>query len=183
MLEDALLGAAWDQLVEGGYASFTIDAVAERAGTSRPVLYRRWPSREELVVAAIRHRDAQEVRVAPDTGCLRGDVLELMNAANETRMAFMALFSVQMGGYYSETGTTPADLRRQLLGSRPLVIDAVYRRAVDRGEVDPARLTPRIAALPFDLLRQEVLMTLRAVPEEAILSIVDEVFLPLVLMR
>jgi len=52
---------------------------------------------------------------------------------------------------------------------------------VERGEVDPARLTPRIASLPFDLVRHELLMTLRAVALETIHGIVDEIVLPLVL--
>ena len=179
-LEDALLDAAWDELVANGYAGFTFDAVAERAGTSRPVLYRRWSGREELVMAAVRHRDAGTVRTVPDTGSLRGDVIEILATANETRLSFAAVFSVQLGAFYQETGTTPADMRRELLGNRPTSMDAVIRRAVERGEVDPARLTPRIAALPFDLVRLELLMTLKAVPLATIHSIVDEIFMPLV---
>jgi AcrR family transcriptional regulator len=54
-LDDALLDAAWDELVERGYGRFTIEAVAARAGTSRPVIYRRWPTRSDLAIAAIRH--------------------------------------------------------------------------------------------------------------------------------
>jgi len=54
-LEDALLHAAWAELQENGYAGFTLEAVAERAGTSRPVLYRRWAGKDELVGAAIVH--------------------------------------------------------------------------------------------------------------------------------
>ena len=58
-LENALLEAAYAELVEGGLAAFTLDGVASRAHTSRPVLYRRWATREELVIAAIRHHDEQ----------------------------------------------------------------------------------------------------------------------------
>jgi AcrR family transcriptional regulator len=47
-LEQALLDAAWAQLVEQGYATFTMDAVAARAGTSRAVLYRRWSDKQEF---------------------------------------------------------------------------------------------------------------------------------------
>ncbi|MCO6003758.1 TetR/AcrR family transcriptional regulator C-terminal ligand-binding domain-containing protein [Actinoallomurus purpureus] len=52
-----------------------------------------------------------------------------------------------------------------------------------RGEIDPARLTPRIAELATDLLRHELLMTLQPVPEETITEIVDDIFLPLVRPR
>jgi len=69
-LEEALLDAAWDELGEIGYAGFTVDAVARRAGTSRPVLYRRWPSRARLVLAAserMRRHCSSKTFPAPDS--------------------------------------------------------------------------------------------------------------------
>ena len=48
-LEDAILDAAWDVLETGGWSGFTFGAVAERAHSSKPVLYRRWRTREELL--------------------------------------------------------------------------------------------------------------------------------------
>ncbi|HEY0260202.1 MAG TPA: TetR/AcrR family transcriptional regulator [Lacisediminihabitans sp.] len=178
-LEDALLDAAWEQLMAGGYGSFTIDAVAERAGTSKPVIYRRWPSREALVMAAVRRSFVRDSRPVPDTGSLRGDVIALMTSANETRLEMAAVLSVQLGTYFQETGTTPADLRGQILGDRASSVEIVIRRAVERGEIT-ADLTPRMIALPFDLFRHEALMTLKPVPPETIREIVDDIFLPLV---
>ena len=52
-LENALLDAAWDELVEKGYDGFTIESVAERAQTARAVIYRRWATKPELMRAAI----------------------------------------------------------------------------------------------------------------------------------
>ena len=179
-LEDALLDAAWDALIEGGYAAFTIDAVAGRAGTSRPVIYRRWKTREDLTLAAIGHHVTRDVRPIPDTGTLRDDVIAVLLDANETRIAMAAIIVGQLGTYYQETRTSPADLRRQMLGDRTTPMETVIRRAVERGEIDPARVTPRIANLPFDLLRHEVMMTLAPVPKETIVDIVDDIFLPLV---
>ncbi|RYY09760.1 MAG: TetR/AcrR family transcriptional regulator, partial [Alphaproteobacteria bacterium] len=54
-LEDAILAAAWIELQNSGYTNFTYEAVARRAETSRPVLYRRWQTKLELALAAIRH--------------------------------------------------------------------------------------------------------------------------------
>ena len=182
-LEDALLGAAWEQLVSGGYGSFTIDAVAARAATSKPVIYRRWPNREALVMAAVQHYFAQRRRPIPDTGTLRGDVTALLTEAHESRSAMAAVISVQLGAYFQETGTTPADLREQLLGDRPSAVAEIMRRAIERGEINEKQLTPRISNLPFDLVRHEALMTLGQVPTETILEIVDDIFLPLVSPR
>jgi AcrR family transcriptional regulator len=181
-LEDALLDAAWNELVAVGYSRFTIEGVAARAGTSRPVIYRRWPTRPELAIAAVRHHGRTESVAVPDTGSVRDDLIELLRSASAGRHELAALFSVQMGEYFSETGTTMADLRAQFLGDKrqPFSIEQVLHRGVTRGEIDPAKLTPRIASLPTDLLRHELLTTLRPVPEDTITEIVDDIFLPLV---
>lgn len=163
-----------------GYNAFTMDAVADRANTSRPVLYRRWSNREDLVLAAIRRNLAGDVQPLPDTGSLRGDVIALLARANESRPAFKAVVSTQLGAFYAETQTTPAELRLRLIAGRAASMDTLVQRAVERGEVDPARLTPRITALPIDLLRHEVLMSLAKVPMTTIIEIVDDIFLPLV---
>jgi AcrR family transcriptional regulator len=178
-LENALLDAAWDELSEKGYDGFTIESVAERARTSRAVVYRRWASKPEIVTAAVA-RWAQRGRAEiPDTGSLRGDLLEIFRRANRTRAPYAVLMSARLGAYYAETGTSFADLRETFIGGRTSVLDAVIDRAVARGEADAERLTPRIRGLAFDLYRHELLMTLKPVPEEVIASIVDEVVLPL----
>ena len=77
-LESALLDAAWDELQQAGYAGLTFEAVAERAGTSRAVLYRRWRNRADLVVAAMRRHRPMLSGEIPDTGSLRDDVLTVL---------------------------------------------------------------------------------------------------------
>lgn len=179
-LERALLDAAWAELVERGYANFTMDAVVARAGTSPPVLYRRWSNRQELLRAAIAHAAQRDLIKVPDTGSLRGDMLALLRHVNATRTDLAAVMSVHLGEYYQETGTSPADLRDLLLADQPDPLDAIYRRAAARGEIDPERLTQKMKRLPIDLLRAEFLMVLQPLPDTAIVDIVDTIFLPLV---
>jgi AcrR family transcriptional regulator len=182
-LERAILDAAWEQLVAEGYEHFTIDAVAARAQTSKPVLYRRWKTREDLLRATARHRGAADPPAVPDTGTLRGDLLALLGSANTTRNPMVALVSSMLGSYYNQTGLTPAELREAFLTPRGSVVEQVINRAVERGEVDPARLTPRIINLPFDLFRNEMMMTLTLVPDHVLRQIVDDIFIPLVSPR
>ena len=184
-LEEALLDAAWRELVDVGYGRFTIEGVAARAGTSRPVIYRRWPDRATLAIAAVRHFGQTEQIPTPDTGSVRDDLIALLTQASKARSELAALFSVQMGKYYAETGRTPAELRADFLEARqqPFGIDQVLRRGIERGEIDPERMTPRIAGLPGDLLRHELLMTLQPPAEEAVIEIIDDIFLPLVTPR
>ena len=182
-LAKALLDAAWAELVDKGYDRFTIESVAERAQTSRAVVYRRWPSKAELVRAAAARAGEHEPVQVPDTGTLRGDVLELLRQASRSRAQLGVQMILHLGGYHAETGAGMAELRGAFLSGRSSAMQQVIDRAVGRGELDPARLSPRVIAVPFDLYRQELLMTLQAVPDEVAASIVDEVFLPLVAVR
>ncbi|GAA1771852.1 TetR/AcrR family transcriptional regulator [Nocardioides hankookensis] len=179
-LEEALLEAAWDELNQHGYGALTIDGVAQRAGTSRTVVYRRWATKRELVEAAIVFISQRSRPEVPDTGSLRGDLLEMMTHTNKKRIGLMALMVAFMGGYFQETGTSPYDLRRLVMDEGPNSLDVIIDRAVERGEVDPARLTPRVRSVAADLFRHEALMRLGQVPDDVVVEIVDEIFLPLV---
>ena len=180
-LEAALLDAALDELCAVGYPAFTLDGVAARAGTSRPVLARRWSNRAELVVAAIRRRTALVPHDLPDTGTLRGDVLALLRQMSDNVSEIAGVFSFVLADYFDATGLPPSELRERILAGTPSRMAAVIQRAVERGEVDPDRLSPRIASLPTDLVRHDVIMNRTPVPDDTLVEIVDRVFLPLVL--
>src|ERR1700691_5041431 len=80
-LETALLDAAWSELQSVGYAKLTMERVADRAQTSRAVIYRRWSSRHELAIAALPPQQPAGPGRIPDTGTLRQDVLPIMRRA------------------------------------------------------------------------------------------------------
>jgi AcrR family transcriptional regulator len=180
VLEEALLEAAWTELTERGYDEFTIDAAAKRAGTSRAVLYRRWPSKQELVHAALINAVAKDLVVAPDTGTLRGDVLALLRQANTKRARVATLLMAHLGDLYRATGTSLSELIASIEGGPDSAMDAPIQRAIARGEIRPEHLTQRVAQLPVALFRYEILMTLKPVPDNVLEEIVDSIFLPLV---
>ncbi|MGW0538244.1 TetR/AcrR family transcriptional regulator [Streptomyces sp. NPDC003032] len=179
-LEAAILDAAWDELSERGYANLTVDSVARRGGTSKPVLYRRWADKQKLVEAAVVRRNVSQLITPADTGSLRGDLIATLTEASEKQGPFLAQLSLLLAGYFAETETSFAELREMIVAGRRSGRDEIMERAIERGEIDPAKLTPRIASLPFDLLRGETMMTLRPVAPEVIEEIVDTIFLPLV---
>jgi AcrR family transcriptional regulator len=75
-IDAAVLQATVDLLGQSGYAGLSVDAIAQRAGTSKPAIYRRWPSKAHLVHEAVFPlSDATEL---PNTGSLAGDVREMM---------------------------------------------------------------------------------------------------------
>ena len=179
-LESAILDAAWDQLLEGGYPGFTYEAIAARAGTSRPVLYRRWPHRQELLIATLQRFWFSQPIEVPDTGSLRDDMIGFLRNADVGRSGLMTVLSVQLMEYFRDTGTSFEELRDVLRGSRRTTgADLIVARAVERGELPGEPLPPRAITLPFDLLRHEMFMSMRSVADATIVQIVDELWLPL----
>lgn len=181
-LESALLDAAWNELVEVGFAGLTMESVAARAQTGVAVLYRRWTNKDQLVLAAIEHYGQARPVEIPDTGTLRGDLLTLLTSMSNARATFMAVAAAAgFSGLLTSTGLSPAQARDKILGDQRVRGDQIiYRRAHDRGEIDLERIPPAVLVMPFDLVRHDLLMNLGPVKPERITSIVDEIFLPLV---
>ena len=179
-LEAALLAAAWDELVEVGFHRLTMESVAARAKTGVAVLYRRWPRKDDLVLAAIADYGKTHPVEIPDTGSLRGDMLALLASFNDERASFAAVVTAAFAGLLASTGLTPAEVRARLLGDRPVWSHEIFRRAAERGELDLDKIPLAVLSMPFDLMRHDLLMTLKPVPAERLASIVDDLFLPLV---
>lgn len=179
-LEDAILAAAWSELTENGYGAFTFESVAARAGTSRPVLYRRWKDRDELMLAAINHERARNPVEVPDTGDLRSDVVLLLRRVSTARAGFAAILSAQLAEYFRATGTTYSDLKNLI---RPPGVRSGMQRILDaaeaRGDVDPSKLDERTIELPALLMRYELMTNFDRPSDDVIDEIVDDVWLPL----
>lgn len=180
-LEDALLDAAWQELDANGYAGLAMEAVAARAGTSRPVLARRWSTRSDLALAAIRHHFAADPILVADHGSLRDDTLDLLRQMNTRRAEMVVLMLMRFSGILTESEGGIAGLRERLIGTQPMQMQLILERADQRGEIALARLTPLVADLPLTLMRHELIMRLAAVDDEVVRAIVDEAFLPLAL--
>lgn len=181
-LENAILDAAWKDLTERGYTGLTFAGVAERAGTSRPVLYRRWANRTQLAMAAVGRYFSDNPIVVPDLGSVRGELcLLLRRMADRLRPELIELMldaHRDLADANSTLAEARAELYPRIAGSGTL--QPVLDRAIERGEIDPARLTPRIVSLPGALVRHEIFMTYQAPSNKAIEAIVDEIFMPLV---
>ena len=169
-LDEAIHQATMDELKEVGYGQLTMERVAARAHASKASLYRRWPSRAELVVDALRHH-MPDYGPTPDTGDLRDDLLTLFRK-----------IAANLAGPLGEAGRgLIADVLRntQLIDpSESLTLD-VLRRALLRGEVRPGGLSQRVATVGPTLLRQHFMLD-GDISEATICEIVDEVVLPLV---
>lgn len=178
-MEQAILDAAWAELHAVGYASLTIEAVAARAATSKPVIYRRWSSRAALVLAAW-SRQVPTSQETPDTGALRSDLLALF-----TRIARRAdsMMNEMIAGVMGEAFRHPevTAVLHERLKAAPLseAVGTIVRRAVERGELRPVHLPLRATRIPLDLIRNESMIYCAPITDETIAEIVDDVYLPL----
>jgi AcrR family transcriptional regulator len=177
-LEHALLDAAWQELQESGYAKLTMERVAERADTSRAVIYRRWSNRAELVVAAMRHHQPVLSGAAPDTGTLRGDVLAILRRASARITEIGPGTVIGMLSDLLSDEEAFDQILEQLTRSGSEVMSGVLDRAIARGEARDD-IPPRVARLPLDLLRHELILTHQPPSPSTLEEIVDEIFLPL----
>lgn len=178
-LEKALLDAAWSELLAVGYQALTMEGIARRAGTSKPVIYRRWPGRIEIVVAALRSRSGSLVDRIPDTGSLRGDTLLVLKHMTSR---FSEIPAGVRHGLIAEAFAEASQLEEKSPGEvMPRVMAIILQRAAARGEIPRAKLSARLLRLPTDLVRYEMMVTDAPVPERGLVEIVDEIFLPLVM--
>ena len=148
MLEDAILDAAWDKLAAVGHAQVTMAGVAARAGTSKAALYRRWPNRTELLAAAIDRRVVPLDTPPADTGSLRSDVIAVLQAMNRRSHAAQAV--------PDPGGELTAYLRRQAAAEGLEQMNLVLRRARQRRETGPGRISAQVTRLPVHMLHSEL---------------------------
>ena len=130
----AAIAATLAELAAAGYAALSLESVARRAGVHKTTLYRRWGTREELVLEAMLDKAGAHISI-PDTGSLRQDLLELArtaaaNAATPEVAAMARAVAAQ----------APHDSRLAAANERfwdeRLALDGVIvERAIERGEV------------------------------------------------
>lgn len=179
-LENAILAASWTTLLESGYQDLTFEAVAQAAQTGKAAIYRRWKTKEDLILATLHFQNERDRLLIAETGSLRGDVLSLLRNMNRRYTKILpALFSVLLASYFSQSQLTPAQVREYVLGDRPVLMDAIIERALGRGEIH--RLPPRrVIELPYALLRHEFLMNLAPTSDDVVVEMVDTIFMPII---
>lgn len=178
-LEGALLDAAWIELTNKGYSGLTMEGVAESAGTSRPVIARRWSGKAELAVAALRRKMAEYPLDVPDRGDLRTELLEFLDRASLRAIGIAAAFSLLSNEYFSDAQSGPKALHEALTRGELEVENEILRRAVARQEVRSSALEPPVSTLLGDLFRHHAIMNFAPPSEDLRRAWVDAIILPL----
>ncbi|WP_164909838.1 TetR/AcrR family transcriptional regulator C-terminal ligand-binding domain-containing protein [Mycobacteroides franklinii] len=174
--EVELLAVTLRLLQEHGYDRLSVDQVAAESKASKATIYRRWPSKAELVLAAfIEGTRAQLIR--PNTGSLREDLLQIgMSALTDVRSN-----TPVMRGLLLEIERNP-DLtkafRTKFVDLRKLLLDDVLSAAVERGEIEAAAINEELWDLLPGYLVFRSLMPVRSPTVNTVRTLVDDVIMP-----
>lgn len=174
-LREAINQAVLAELDDHGYAGVTFEGVARRARTSKPVLYRRYRSRAQMVLDAVRQSAVHELTWKP-TGSLRGDLNALLGAVSDQ----FARFGVET--YLSLLAESDDELLDDARAAAGVVtretMAVVFQSARQRGELGPEPIPDQVASVPISLIRHDGLF-FRRVDANAIASTIDRVIIPL----
>jgi AcrR family transcriptional regulator len=174
--EAELLAVTLQLLQEHGYDGLTVDAVVNTARASKATVYRRWPSKAELVLAAF-IEGIRQVAVPPETGTLRGDLLRLGElVCQEAREHASTIRAVLV-----EVSRNPAlneVMQHQFVDQRRALIRYVLHQAVDRGEIDASAINDELwDLLPGYLIFRSIIPS-RLPTHRTVQALVDEVVIP-----
>ena len=127
-----MLSAAFDELVANGFDGATVAGVAKRSGVHETTVYRRWATRENLLVAALLDRSADAIPT-PDTGSTREDLLAIVREViayvrSPAGMAVMRAAMLPVDDAY-------AGARQAFWARRLGALSPVATRGIERGDL------------------------------------------------
>ena len=135
--DQAILQATLELIAERGVHGFRTEDVAARAGVGKGAIYRRHPSKDDLVMASVAALVEEEI-VVPDTGSMRADLLALMSEAVELyRGSLPGRLMPNLVSAMAERPELARVVREGFLIRRRLALTEVLHRGVDRGDLRP----------------------------------------------
>lgn len=175
-----ILEAAIFVLSETGYDRMTMDMVALRAKAGKATMYRRWPSKAELVLEAIAHLKANQVDLEdlPTTGNLRDDLLALFKPHSvedeQLKMRTMAGLSSMLSQHQEFADAANAAIVEPWAQVNRLLI----KRAIDRGEVAATVDVEALAQVIPSMSAYRTLILRKPLDRAFLVSMIDAVLLP-----
>jgi AcrR family transcriptional regulator len=174
--ESELLAVTLQLLQEHGYDRLTVDAVAATARASKATVYRRWPSKAELVLAAF-IEGIRQVAIPPDTGTLRGDLLHMGQLICQQGQQHAGTIRAVL----VEVSRNPAlndVMKHQFIEQRKALMYHILKQAVGRGEINQAAINDELwDLLPHYLIFRSIIPG-RPPTKRTVQALVDEVVIP-----
>ena len=184
-LEDAILEAAYAELSEVGYRAFSVEGVAGRARTGKASIYRRWPTKQELVL------DTLCARLPTPQQCgLELQLPDSVTTAEALRMIARKISGILtspdgdvMRAIKCEAVTDPTLARAiddRFQAPRRAAMIELLQRGVARGEVRPEAATAIVADVLPAVLTHRIVMQREPVTERTITAIMEQILIPLI---
>ncbi len=125
-----------EELAAVGYASFSVDGVAKRAGVNKTTVYRRWRNRENLLLEAMLERGREQVPI-PDTGSLRSDLIAYGKAIVAGVQAPEIAAGVRAVASIGDPDSPITNASRSFWAARLELASQIVDRAIARNEIPP----------------------------------------------
>jgi AcrR family transcriptional regulator len=167
------------QLEDVGYARLTMDRVADDARTGKAALYRRWPSKADLVVDALDHA-LPALEDAPDQGNVRADLVEHMRQKAEVLNSPVGRAMQSLLAEIDRDRPLVRLVQERVFQPRLNIFQVILERGVERGEIRPGPISPLVADLGPAMLVQRFLGDSAPVPDDFLVAVVDELIMPLI---
>lgn len=177
-LHAAIQAAVLRLLGETGYAGLTMDEVAVTAGVSKASIYRRWPTKADLLVDVI-ETASDDVLIEGDTGSLRGDLIAHLRALARILAGPGGQASRALLGAINDEPALGEAYRRGPLARWSAAFAAAFERAVARGDVAPGAGTSLAAEAGPGIFVTRWIIGNRPLDDALAAAVVDEVMLPL----
>lgn len=175
----AILDAALELISEVGYERVTMDSIAARAHASKMTMYRRWPTKSELVAEALRRHAQGNLPAVPDTGTLRGDLLATVAEITVTLTGGRGPSLIGLIEAIRDDAALREQVSSQVRERSHQVGREICARAISRGEAVQAERADTVLDLAFEHLFTSTLFA-GAQPSAANQrDLVDAVLLPL----
>jgi AcrR family transcriptional regulator len=172
--DDAILDAALDQFCEFGYDGLSVERVAARAGVAKTTIYRRYPSKLDLVMATLER--AKEGTHAPEgSGSLREDLLHMARAYLDMLQSPTIGRAIPMMLASKARSDELAQAHTEFVRARRAPGYQLIREGIARGELAADADPAMIADMLFGAIFTRVFVTGRPTDDEYVVELVDRV--------
>ena len=165
-------------LAEVGYGALTMDAVAAEAGVGKATIYRRWRTKQDLVVDTIAELNRVEA-MPPDTGSLEGDLRGILHSLVSVITGPVGAATLSLLSTVPHQPALAEAFRSGPIGVWRDAFDEVWTRAEQRGELRPGLSGQLSAEVSSALLVQRWLLTGEPVDGDFADEVLEQMLLPL----
>jgi AcrR family transcriptional regulator len=177
-VEAAISNAVIAELAEVGFGRLTFESVAERAGTGKSPLYRRWPDTTSLVIDTLEKLGSDSAEYVR-TDVLRDDLIGLTLHMLKPQKGIRGDAYRSLLGEAHRYPQLLARFKAQVFAPRFEALTELLCDAAGRGEISPDRLTPVVLEVLHALIIKRTLLDTQDPAEKDIAEMVDQVLLPL----